>query len=251
MSPELLDPKIQDHRRTKHSDRYALGMVIYEVLSGWIPFHQYADLTVPGKVVGGDRPERPQGVEGIWFTDDVWEALGRCWAPQPGNRPNIEDVLRCLEKDSRSSMPLLPLLAVQSIIKNPTTGTFIPQRPYCQGNPIPHGAAGQNIVFAMEDRGYLSAELALAGQCDRLVDRNGKAFTGHHQTINLRIEVFGLFIVLRAAAHSISTSAVAGVRWMGSTGDYHIFQVNRLIEPLPRSGPWTTGWFHRGSLVRS
>ena len=100
MSPELFNPEIRYHFRTKYSDCYALGMVIYEVLSERIPFHQYATLVIPGKVVKGDRPKRPQGVEGIWFTNDVWEALGRCWTPQPGNRPNIEDVLQCLEQVS-------------------------------------------------------------------------------------------------------------------------------------------------------
>jgi serine/threonine protein kinase len=43
MSPELLDPKgfgLKDGRPTEHSDCYALGMLIYEVLSGQIPFSQ-------------------------------------------------------------------------------------------------------------------------------------------------------------------------------------------------------------------
>ena len=239
MSPELFGLEIQDHRRTKHSDFYALGMVVYEVLSGRMPFYQYVNLVIPGRVVGGDRPKRPRGTEGVWFTDDVWEVLGRCWNPQPGNRPNIEDVLRCLEKASRSWTPSW-LLGVQSEAEKIPSGTYIPQRLYCQGNPIPHGAAGQSIIFAMEDRGYLPAELALSGPWNRLVDRNGTVFTDHHQTINMRIEVFGPFIVFRAAAHSISTSAVAGVQWMGSTGEYHVSQVDRPTEPLPRSGSWTT-----------
>src|ERR1700753_4170970 len=41
MSPELLYPEQfhrKDSRPTKESDRYALGMVIYEVLSGQAPF---------------------------------------------------------------------------------------------------------------------------------------------------------------------------------------------------------------------
>ena len=239
MSPELFEPEIQDHRRTKHSDCYALGMVVYEVLSGRMPFYQYVNLVIPGKVVGGDRPKRPRGTEGAWFTDDVWGVLGRCWMPQPGNRPNIEVVLWCLEKVSRSWTPSW-LLVVQSTAEKIPSGTYIPQRPYCRGNPIPHGGASQIITFGMECGEYLPVGLALSGQCDRLVDRNGTVFNDNHQTINLRIEVSGLFIVLRAAAHSISTSAVAGVRWMGSTGEYHVSQVNRSIELLPRSGSWTT-----------
>ena len=41
MSPELLDPDsfdLKDSRPTNHSHYYALGMVIYEVLSERIPF---------------------------------------------------------------------------------------------------------------------------------------------------------------------------------------------------------------------
>jgi len=76
MSPELLEGGTQDCRRTKLSDCYAIGMVIYEVLSGHMPFHQYASWSVPIKVVRGDRPERPQGAEGAWFADGVWEVLG-------------------------------------------------------------------------------------------------------------------------------------------------------------------------------
>ena len=105
MSPELLDLEIQDHHRTIYSDCYALGMVIYEVLSERVPFYQYQNWAISGKVSRGDRPERPQGAEGVWFTDDVWEVLGRCWMPRPGDRPSIKDILQCLEKLSISWMP--------------------------------------------------------------------------------------------------------------------------------------------------
>ena len=97
MSPELLDPHIQDHRPTRYSDRYSLGMVIYEVLSRRVPFYQYEDLSIFEKVMQGDRPNRAEGVEGIWFTDDIWNLLEGCWVPTPRERPSIDGVLRCLE----------------------------------------------------------------------------------------------------------------------------------------------------------
>jgi len=113
MSPELFDPErfgVEDSRRTESSDCYALGMVVYEVLTGQAPFSRCNRYAVVVKVVGGERPERPQGPEGRWFTDDVWGILGRCWKPKPGDRPSIEDVLQRLEEASSSWTPLPPLV---------------------------------------------------------------------------------------------------------------------------------------------
>ena len=108
MSPELLDPNIQDHRPTKCSDCYGLGMVIYEVLSLRVPFYQYADLSIFEKVMQGDRPKRAEGVEGAWFTDYIWKLLKLCWVPTPRKRPSIDDVLHCLEKASNSRIQPSP-----------------------------------------------------------------------------------------------------------------------------------------------
>ena len=114
MGPELMDPEVEVHRQTIYSDCYALGMVIYEVLSGHIPFYEYVDLVVVVKVGKGDRPGRPQGREGTWFTDDVWKVLERCWLPEPEDRPNIEDVLLCLETTLRFWTPPPRLLTAPS-----------------------------------------------------------------------------------------------------------------------------------------
>jgi hypothetical protein len=123
MSPELFDPEIQDHRRTKYSDCYALGMVVYEVLSGRVPFYRYANLVIPGMVFDGKRPGRPEGL-GVWFTDDVWAILERCWAHQPDDRPDIKDVLRCLEEVSIVWTPPPQMVAGPSITDSPTRKTF-------------------------------------------------------------------------------------------------------------------------------
>ena len=78
MSPELLDPErfgSTNARPTKESDCYALGMVILEVLTGQAPFPCCNTLTVMRKIVEGERPDRPQGREAMWFTDDLWGLL--------------------------------------------------------------------------------------------------------------------------------------------------------------------------------
>ncbi|KAF9644933.1 kinase-like protein [Thelephora ganbajun] len=109
MSPELLDPDqfgFKDGRPTKESDCYALGMVIYEVLSGQAPFISYKDFIVSGKVIEGERPGRPDGVKGAWFTDGLWEMLERCWSAQPKDRLAIEAVLGHLGQASTAWQPL-------------------------------------------------------------------------------------------------------------------------------------------------
>ena len=100
MSPELLDPdqfESSDGRPTKESDCYALGMVIYEVLSGKAPFTPLKEVIVMRKVLEGERPSMPEGAEGAWFKDDLRGTLTLCWATQPESRPSIEAVLERLE----------------------------------------------------------------------------------------------------------------------------------------------------------
>ena len=99
MSPELLDPQkygLSKIRSTKESDCYALGMVVYEVLSGSPPFATENSFAVLRKVLDGERPKRPEGDAGKLFTDSIWDTVGRCWKDQPRERASARDVLRCL-----------------------------------------------------------------------------------------------------------------------------------------------------------
>jgi hypothetical protein len=56
MSPELLNPEkfgLKESRPTKEADCYALGMVIYEVLSGQKPYAPRKGPVVIQKVLAG------------------------------------------------------------------------------------------------------------------------------------------------------------------------------------------------------
>ena len=111
ISPELIDPErfdLTESCPTKESDCYALGMVIYEVLSGRTPFAPSVPVFTLGKILEGQRPERPQGKEGAPITDDLWETLQHCWKYKPDERANAKVVLQCLE---RASLPPRPRLA--------------------------------------------------------------------------------------------------------------------------------------------
>jgi serine/threonine protein kinase len=105
MSPELFYPDksgLKGARPTKQSDCYAFGMVVYEVLGGQAPFVQFHHCVVMWKVMGGERPSRPNGPEGAQFTDDLWQMLNRCWEAQPERRPSVATALECLERVSKT-----------------------------------------------------------------------------------------------------------------------------------------------------
>lgn len=108
MSPELLDPGkfgLKESRPTKESDCYALGMVIYEVLSGQKPFAQGKGHAVIRMVMDGERPRRPRGKGGRLFTDGIWNMAQLCWKPQPEDRTNAKAVLLNLEEGLPSPRP--------------------------------------------------------------------------------------------------------------------------------------------------
>ena len=106
MSPELIAPEkfgFKKSHLTTSSDCYALGMVIYEAISGNIPFHEHIDIVASVKVILGEHPTR-----GEMFEEGLWKMMELCWTPQPDNRPSITDVLECLKAASSSSgSPLL------------------------------------------------------------------------------------------------------------------------------------------------
>ena len=106
MSPELLDPKRfhSNGRLTRESDRYALGMVIYEVnslcptrcsltyppqvLTGLPPFHYMCAYSpVTAVVIDGKRPEKPLNAESLGFSDTLWELVQLCWSESSLARP--------------------------------------------------------------------------------------------------------------------------------------------------------------------
>ena len=119
MSPELLFER--DCQPTQESDRYALGMVIYEVsccnyynappfiphqvLTGLCPFHHLGPFAVVIAVREGEHPKRPLHVESPRFSDRLWKLLLRCWDKSPSARPTAQELLHCLQDISHPWVP--------------------------------------------------------------------------------------------------------------------------------------------------
>ena len=103
MAPELLCPTKfngTSSRPTQPADIYALGMVIYEVLTGFQPFHEerWREYEITHHVVTGVRPAEPADPEQIGFVDGIWELVQECWNGEPTRRPTIDQVLTNLAR---------------------------------------------------------------------------------------------------------------------------------------------------------
>ena len=124
MSPELFDPPRfgSNGRPTRESDRYALGMVVYEVrlpprslkspsftrskvLTGLRPFHRKFPLTIVPAILKGERPERPLDAESLGFSDALWELVELCWSESMSTRPTAQRLFDHLSPASLAWVP--------------------------------------------------------------------------------------------------------------------------------------------------
>ncbi|CUA76262.1 hypothetical protein RSOLAG22IIIB_12174 [Rhizoctonia solani] len=79
-----------DH--TEASDVYALGMTIYEILAGTLPYNDKREQTIIYLVITKQEPpERPGNIP-IGEGDKLWNLLLRCWSFEPEARPSASDV---------------------------------------------------------------------------------------------------------------------------------------------------------------
>ena len=142
MSPELIDPEsfgLEKTRPTKESDCYALGMVVYEVLSGRTPFAPWKAPLVIQKVLKGERPVRPRGEGASLFTDSIWRTLELCWKRKLTKRANVKAVLTCLGASSSRRPDVDGILETDvdelSDATSSDSGLFAPFRLGLQSHP--------------------------------------------------------------------------------------------------------------------
>ena len=99
MAPELLLPAkygLEKRVPSKEADIYALGMTIYQVLTGVRPFLPRRRARIIHAVILGERPAKPEDAEKIGMTVDVWDLLRECWQEDLAVRPDITEVLELL-----------------------------------------------------------------------------------------------------------------------------------------------------------
>lgn len=108
------------------SDAYSFAMVILEIFTGRVPFHDCIATTVIVDVSSGLRPQRPMDPN---LTDDLWDLTEECWAHDPQGRPRIPEIILRLQAifASRSG---------DRVSQDDTTlGSFRQKQPSFEGRP--------------------------------------------------------------------------------------------------------------------
>ena len=82
---------------SKAGDVFAFGMVIVEVFTGQVPFHDRMQGEAAALISQGIRPSKPSNAREIGLTDPIWRLTCKCWNQDPSKRPNVEKVVRKLE----------------------------------------------------------------------------------------------------------------------------------------------------------
>ncbi|KAH7928052.1 kinase-like protein [Leucogyrophana mollusca] len=87
--PDNADNAAPTPKPTKQSDVYSFGSIMFQVLSGKIPYpYISSESSVLLALSKGIRPHREPGI-----SDASWEFVGRCWQADGGLRPTTEQAV--------------------------------------------------------------------------------------------------------------------------------------------------------------
>ncbi|KAF9443788.1 kinase-like protein [Macrolepiota fuliginosa MF-IS2] len=101
-APELMDEPA-DGKGPKPAfscDVYSLASVMYEILTGEIPFYELSrEATVILRVIKGITPTKPtSNPDSLELTDEIWRIMERCWKLVPNERPSVDQVTQDLRQ---------------------------------------------------------------------------------------------------------------------------------------------------------
>jgi serine/threonine protein kinase len=97
MAHELLLPNmfgLDKGLPSKEADIYAVGMTVYQVLTGRWPFFPKREIEIIHAVISGERPSKPENAGKIGITEAMWDLLEECWRRDRMARPDISRILR-------------------------------------------------------------------------------------------------------------------------------------------------------------
>ena len=69
-----------------------------KVFTGRPPFSEFTTPVTISKIMGGERPARPQGAQERGLADPVWDMTVHCWHQDPVQRPKMTEVVGFLRE---------------------------------------------------------------------------------------------------------------------------------------------------------
>ncbi|KAF9789265.1 kinase-like domain-containing protein [Thelephora terrestris] len=111
MPPELLVPSrfgIKNPIPTPEADVYAFGLVIFQVLTGEMPFRGVRATELAFNLVQGLRPDKPANAPTIGFSDSLWTFVQQCWHGDRNSRPRVVEVVEHLAEAAANWHGLMP-----------------------------------------------------------------------------------------------------------------------------------------------
>ncbi|EUC57482.1 kinase domain protein, partial [Rhizoctonia solani AG-3 Rhs1AP] len=127
MAPEILSGEAE--KPTKESDVYALGMTIFHMMTGEVPFANLLDRTIPIMVaIDKIKPNRPHFNEVFAdrpAEDKLWSLLSQCWDYDPEYRPTAIGVKESLLELEHSTIAyIMRMLSDFSRVGRPPKSVF-------------------------------------------------------------------------------------------------------------------------------
>jgi serine/threonine protein kinase len=105
MNPRWLPPELLDGERgTQACDIFALGVVLWELMTLQMPWENVNPWAIVGGIRQGRRleiPNRddiPSAVPSNALYDQYICLMQKCWAQRPGDRPKVEEVVSSLRQ---------------------------------------------------------------------------------------------------------------------------------------------------------
>ncbi|CAE6418239.1 unnamed protein product [Rhizoctonia solani] len=85
-APEILS---EETKTTQAGDVYALGMIVFEVMTGILPYDGVREPSIMRRILAGQVPSRPEAhiPAGVDQADRLWSLITSCWAFDPKERP--------------------------------------------------------------------------------------------------------------------------------------------------------------------
>ncbi|GAM29117.1 hypothetical protein SAMD00019534_122930, partial [Acytostelium subglobosum LB1] len=93
-NPRWRAPEVtKGEKYSEKVDVFGFGMILYEMFSRRMPFHELEPVQASFKVASGERPRIPPNVDSRWA-----KLIQQCWDHSAANRPSFTEVIQIIQQ---------------------------------------------------------------------------------------------------------------------------------------------------------